>query len=173
MNTSQDIQYKVYQFNTDIIVKGLLTTKIDGNFIDYIAASPPDYRSSFSGSALPYANELQAFEMTPNKGRVSLKENNSFDFKLSTPNSYVDGFTENIIKPFVLIKYVTKGIINNIYIDLPNEIPFRSITHSIDRDSLFYDNKQLPVRTQEQILKDSSYPTNNDIKSFWGLKPAC
>ena len=31
---------------------------------------------------------------------------------------------------------------------------------------------KLPIRTQEQVLRDSSYPEDNRMPSdFWGLKP--
>ena len=45
---------------------------------------------------------------------------------------------------------------------------------TISRESpKFYDGGfQMPIRTQEQILRDSAYPSNNKMpKNFWGLKP--
>jgi hypothetical protein len=41
------------------------------------------------------------------------------------------------------------------------------------KDAMFYKYGWLmPVRTQEQILRDSAYPDENKMASnFWGLKP--
>ena len=38
---------------------------------------------------------------------------------------------------------------------------------------LFYQGReQLPIRNQEQILRDSGYPNyNKESDTFWGLKP--
>ena len=39
---------------------------------------------------------------------------------------------------------------------------------------MFYDNREnLPIRSQEKVLRDSCYPDANKMpKDFWGLKPA-
>ena len=60
-----------------------------------------------------------------------------------------------------------------------NGIPFRMLTYqqtpvTVSRDSPnFYNGGfNLPVRTQEQILRDSAYPDKNTMpKNFWGLRP--
>lgn len=168
--------YEVYPFDTDIIIRGYFTESIDDNVIQYISPSPPDYRSSFSGSALPYANEEQAFENTPNLGRVFLKKNNAFSFNLSSPNRYYADFTNKVEAPYVIINYKMGGIDKNLRINLDElSIPYRSLSHPEHRNELFYSNEELPIRTQEQILRDSKYPVTSmkDKELFWGLKPAC
>ena len=61
-------------------------------------------------------------------------------------------------------------------IRLGNGIPFRTLTwpslRNWNKGPLFYENKDLPVRTQYQILVDSAYPDKNVMPSnFWGKKP--
>ena len=60
--------------------------------------------------------------------------------------------------------------------NLGNSIPFRTLTWPKKRDwnkgPLFYCNNNLPVRNQEQILRDSGYPAiNKEPSNFWGLIP--
>jgi hypothetical protein len=165
---------KIRFAENDMIISGNFISSIDNNEFKYIAPSPPDFRSSFSGSALPYSSEEQAFYNTINKGHVTLVADNKFIFKITTPNSYVDGFSENVIEPYIIFFYSKDNEVKKLKINLNNYIPFRSITHPIDRNAEFYNNiNHLPIRTQEQILIDSQYPKNNNIKDFWGLKPAC
>jgi hypothetical protein len=167
--------YEVYPFEKDMHIRGYFTENIDSDLIQYIAPSPPDYRASFSGSALPYANEAQAYEGTPNTGRVILKKN-TFSFDIATPNSYYDNFSSVIVIPFVYINYKIGGVEKSLKINLANSsIPYRSLTHSANYNEMFYSNENLPIRTQEAIIRDSKYPmTKNTYTSdFWGLKPAC
>jgi hypothetical protein len=169
--------YEVYPFEKDMHIRGYFTEDIDNDIIQYIAPSPPDYRASFSGSGLPYANEAQAYEGTPNIGRVILK-NNTFAFNIATPNGYYEDFSSKIVSPFVYINYKIGGIEKNLKINLLNSsIPYRSLTHSENYNEMFYLNEDLPIRTQEAILIDSKYPMtnkkNNNASEFWGLKPAC
>ena len=83
------------------------------------------------------------------------------------------------IKPRVQFK-VCDGDNNDIsatyVINLGEGIPFRTLTWPKERNwnngPMFYCNNNLPVRTQEQILRDSSYPsTNVTPPNFWGKDP--
>ena len=65
-------------------------------------------------------------------------------------------------------------------IKIDDGIPFRTLTHpapptDVSRDSvMFYycPGTKLPIRGQEQVLRDSGYPEVNKMpKNFWGLKP--
>lgn len=173
---NSDCVYEVYPFEKDMHVRGYFTENIDGNVIQYIAPSPPDYRASFSGSALPYANEDQAYDETPNLGRVILK-NNTFAFDIATPNGYYEDFSSKIVTPFVYINYKINGVEKHLKINLADSsIPYRSLTHPADHNEMFYENVDLPIRTQEAVIRDSKYPTTNKKNTndtFWGLKPAC
>jgi hypothetical protein len=72
----------------DIVIKGRIEDQVKDNKIFYIAAAPADHRATFTGSGLPFYNQIQAFEGTPNIGIVEIKQNNTFEIKLMTPNSY-------------------------------------------------------------------------------------
>jgi len=144
------------------------------------AANPSSYRSSFSGSGLPYPNEQVAFEATPNLGLCDVN-GGSFQFNLVYPNSYYMDLGTKYVPPQVKIQIVD-GDGNKISpvstIPLGSGIPFRTLTFPPQRNwnkgPLFYCNQNLPVRTQEQILRDSAYPAVNKVPAnFWGTKPPC
>ena len=148
-------------------------------YIKYNASSPPTYNNSYSGSALPFPNENIAFENTPNKG-VAKVINGSFEFTIKYPNSYYTNLGNDLVSPEVKIIIVNND--NNKVSDmkifkLGNSVPFRTLTWPVERNwnkgALFYDNKNLPIRTQYEILLDSAYPSENKVPvNFWGtIKP--
>jgi len=151
----------------------------DGNiYVKFWAPSPPTYVQSFSGSGLPYANFNMAYENTPNKGTVPLV-NNSYSFDINFPNSYYDHMGKTYVGPEVNICLVDSSgnEISPIHkMPLGNGIPFRTLTFPPQRNwangPMFYCNDNLPYRTQEQILRDSAYPSINEVPpNFWGLDP--
>lgn len=166
---------------TDINVHVTITEPIDDGVVHYLAASPPDYRYNYSGSALPWANPIQAFQNTPNKGSVGEINGNSFSIQLLHPNSYYIGLGTILVPPMISLFYKSGGEEKTRSIKIGNSIPYRHLTYpkssSYNRTNgpLFYNGtSSLPIRTQEQILYSSSYPTkNNTPKDFWGLKPRC
>jgi hypothetical protein len=151
----------------DIMINCTFKENIENNTIQYIASAPPDYKSSFSGSGIPYHNKEQAYFLTPNKGEKKLF-NNKCDISIFKPNSYYSSFNK-LELPYIKIFYNSKSF----KIDLQSEkIPYRSLTHPTLREKQeqnFY-NRQYKVRTQEQILIDSQYSQYED-KNFWGGKP--
>jgi hypothetical protein len=163
--------------NNMVTVSGEINDSIDDNTIQYVAASPIDIRSSFSGSGLPFANTMQAFENTPNKGEVALSTGNSFLLTLAHPSSYYIGLGSILVPPTVYISYKSKGVQNVITLKISEPIPYRTLSYPNSEsnprvDASFYKTRELPVRTQEQILKDSAYPCQYiKIDDFWGLKP--
>jgi hypothetical protein len=165
--------------NNDILIIGKLKEIVKDNKIYYIAASPPDYRATYTGSGLPFANQSQAFDNTPNKGVYEL-ENNIFKINIMYPNSYYVGLGTVLISPTLYIEYINiEGKKRNIEIKISDGIPYRMLTYPMNntlprKDPMFYKYTWLlPVRTQEQILRDSAYPeTNKMADNFWGLKPS-
>ena len=159
-----------------ITVQGTINEVVDNNSINFLAAAPPDLRSSFSGSGFPFANASQAFDNTPNKG-VANVDQGTFSIDLVYPNSYYVGLGSLLEPPKVFISYISKGIKKETFIQISDPIPFRSLTYpnieTVPRKGpTFYDNEPLPIRTQEQILRDSAYPTNYKTPcNFWGSKP--
>ena len=166
----------------NLVVKGEIKNKSSDVTILYWASSPPDFNASFSGSGLPFANPEQAFDRSPNVGAVKTV-NGKFEFKLFYPNSYYVGLGSLYIPPQVHIK-ICDGSKDEKYhsIKISEGIPFRTLTHPSPpsnnprQNNLFYDNKNLQLRTQEQILRESAYPStcNSNHKTpdnFWGKRP--
>jgi len=147
---------------------------IGDNTVEYVAAAPPDFRSSFSGSALPFANPDQAFSKTPNTGNVMLNENGIGSFEIMMPNSYMIRLGTIQVPPTVFVSYTNalkqKQVAN---LQLCEPVPFRSMTYpSLRKDAMFYKNEMVPISTQETILRASAYPTENMTPpNFWGQRP--
>tara|TARA_Y100000590_G_scaffold468679_1_gene652535 strand:- start:2352 stop:2921 length:570 start_codon:yes stop_codon:yes gene_type:complete len=187
MCDTRDIQY--FSQNT---CEGAVVNKGNGNFLVkgsvkgagnptvlYWAAAPANYRSSFSGSALPFPNPEVAYENTPNVGAVKAPGGN-FEFNLHYPNSYYTRLGSVYKSPRVHIKVCREDGTGEVQtILLGTGVPYRLLTFSPPPcdippyGPLFYKKRYNgPPRSQEQILKDSQYPsTNKWYKGFWGDKP--
>ena len=165
-------------YNLTVTMKGKLAFLGFNAVIKYWAANPPTYLNSYSGSGLPYNNEFIAFENTINKGQVRAS-GNVFNIHLHYPNSYYANLGKTFVRPEVLFKICDQNDVDmtpTYKVPLGHGIPFRTESFPIQRNwlngPLFYFNKNLPVRNQEDILRDNSYPTRNYVpKNFWGLTP--
>jgi hypothetical protein len=147
---------------------------IDNNTITYIAANPPTFMTSFSGSGLPYPNENQAYDNTPNRGQLVLDNNNEGILMLYSPNSYYTDLGNTLVKPHILLEYEIQSNKKTITVKVSDGIPYRSLTHPYNRESsIFYGTSwNLPVRSQESILLSSSFPDKDvHYDNFWGLRP--
>ena len=166
--------------NDSYTVRGKISTNpLSGRlFVKYIAANPPTYNTSFSGSGLPFANEDMAFENTPNSGVIEVIDS-SFSLSIRYPNSYYINMGTVYVEPNIKLQLFNennKSIGDSITVNLGKGIPFRSLTWPALRNwnngPLFYNNGDLPVRTQYQILLDSAYPSTNEMpNNFWGTMP--
>lgn len=158
----------------DFIVVGKIKEPVDHDMLYYFAASPPDYRATYTGSGLPFANQPQAFENSPNRGSVKLI-NNTFEIKLVFPNSYYVGLGTVLVPPAIHLRYKSiTGEPRTASVNLSEGIPYRTLTYPAIRNGADFYGKgwSLPVRSQEQILRDSGYPITNTMPSdHWGLKP--
>ena len=178
-NTGGCIGKILYQGRNDIKIVGRIDDRLGDKRVYYIAAAPADHRATFTGSGLPFANQLQAFEGTPNVGVVNVNElDNSFEIELMTPNSYMVGLGSVLVPPTLYMEYLDGDRkVRRIAIKVSNGIPYRMLTYPMvprPRSSVqFYDSQfYLPVRSQEQILLDSGYPLINVMpENHWGLKP--
>jgi hypothetical protein len=149
-------------------------------YVQFWAPSPPDYRTSFSGSGLPFPSEEFAFESSPNIGKVPLAIDGTFRLKLRYPNSYYKRLGAIYVQPSVklLFRDNESNMIGKVVtVTLGEGIPFRTLSwpknRNWNRGPMFYCNPGLPIRTQAQILMDSAYPTiNKEPSNFWGLRPA-
>jgi hypothetical protein len=150
---------------------------VDDGVVSYIAPSPPDYRTSFTGSGMPWTNWKQAFENTPNKGTIDVTAANA-TVQIVYPNSFYSGLGTVIIGPTLYLNYTSGGQERRKAIRLSDGIPYRLLSYPMKftkprKNVMFYDGIwDLPVRTQEQILRGAGYPdTNNMSSNFWSLKP--
>lgn len=154
----------------DIVINIHTKQNIDNNTLYFIAPNPPDYRTSYSGSALPFFNKEQAFDNTSNKGKVLFK-NKKASFGIKYPNSYYHDLGNTQVVPHIDLLYSINGkeyIYSYKLSD--NPIPYRSLTHPYTRTSpLFYKPKtEKTVASQSQLLCDTAYPvTNTSINDFW------
>lgn len=165
----------------EVTLNVTLKEPVDDGMIRYIAAAPADHHASYSGSGLPFPNASHAFYGTPNRGEVRVHPvENTTTLRVRMPNSYYAGLGTVRIPPKVYLTYTTNGKKRTIDVQLSEGIPYRSLTYPMvetpawpRKDAMFYSGGwELPVRTQEQVLRDSAYPSENKMHSkFWGLKP--
>ena len=183
----------------EITIKGEVKTESENPTIVYWAPNPPTYSTSYSGSALPYHDSIQAYDNTPNIGAIKAV-NKTFEFKIKYPNSYYVGLGSLYVPPHIHFKICEKenkkDVLENIKlnsnnveskngeyhtIQIDDGIPFRTLTYPAPPSNnprsgpMFYHchRNQLPIRGQEQLLRDSGYPEVNVMpNNFWGLKPA-
>lgn len=159
----------------DIILHIEATVEIDDNKIYYSAAKSPDTRTSFTGSFLPFYNEEQAYDNSENVGFVTLDTNNKSTIKIKYPNAYYSDLGNTFVKPHIKIWFNKNSKKHEQIVKLSDGIGYRSLTHPYQRTSAnFYDTLWgLPVRSQEQILRDSMLPKSDDRDNdnFWKLRP--
>lgn len=148
-------------------------------FVRYWGANKPTFTKSFSGSALPFPNEKIAFDNSKNSGVVQVV-NTRFSFNITIPNSYYKNMGTELVPPeinMIIINTNNEPLTKKYTINLSENIPYRTLTWNDKRKwidgPLFYQNSNLPIRTQYQILVDGKYPSNNiEHKNYWGGKPA-
>ncbi len=155
-----------------VTVSGRIDGPVDGGTLEYIAAAPPDARSSFDGSALPFASSVQAFQNTPNRGVTHVCPNDGFSVTIVEPNSFYMGLGTRLVEPSIYIRYAVAGVAHTERMQVGKPIAYRGLTYPSGRAGPeFYRAKlRSDVRTQEQILNDSEY-TATEALGFWGLKP--
>ena len=167
-----------YNSNGDFIINGNIKGLVGVKFIKFWASAPPTYTTSFTGSGLPYPNEYEAFQNTPNQGVVEINEFR-FSFPLRYPNSYYKEMGRLYVPPQVKFQFCNnkgENIGNVQVLNLGNGIPFRTLNFSKKRNMndgpMWFCNNNLHVRSQEQILRDSGYPAvNKEPSNFWGTMP--
>lgn len=160
---------------SDIILHIEASIEIDDNKIYYFAAKSPDTITSFTGSFLPFYNEDQAYDNSENIGFVTLDANNKSTIKIKYPNAYYADLGNTFVKPHIKIWFNKDSKKHEQIVKLSDGVGYRSLTHPYQRTSAdFYDTLwRLPVRSQEQILRDSMFPKSEDHDNgnFWKLKP--
>lgn len=163
----------------DVVVRGVIHDTVPSGTIRYMAASPADRRASYSGSGLPFHSAKQAMIDTPSKGTLKLRAN-TFEVPLLFPNSYYINLGNQLIPPTLFLSYENASGDNKVInIKLSDPIPYRLLGYPCDFTQarsgadFYHAHHNLPVRSQEQVLRDSAYPDKNKMSAdFWGLKPA-
>ncbi len=84
----------------NFLIQGTCKGASKGN---YAAASPPDFRQSYSGSGLPFANREMAMCNSPNVGVIG----GTFSFEVIFPNSYYINNGSKLVTPEVCIDFDT------------------------------------------------------------------
>jgi hypothetical protein len=159
----------------DIAVLGTLDigSAPDGGKLYYLAASPPEFKSTFAGSGLPFANAEQAFYNTPNRGVVDVALDGGFEVRLRVPNSYYVGMGTVRVPPTLYLVYYSNSKRVTAELQVSKGVPYRSLTYPPARGGpIFYSAESDHARSQEEILRASAYPeTNSEAPDFWGGKP--
>lgn len=163
-------------------IEGKVFEQVRNSKIGYIAACPPHINGSYSGSGLPYANQVMAFDDTPNKGIAKVsKHDGRFKISFYVPSAYYLNLGSILVPPTLYIEYNNGQKNKRISIKIDEEIPYRTLTYHKTNDNVNFYNYiwSQPVRDQERILRDSQYPLltkgNKPIRNhseFWGLKPS-
>ena len=145
----------------------------DGNKAFFVAAAPPDYRSTFTGSALPFANAAQAFYNTPNRGELEVDANGSFKVDLVSPNAYYVAHGTVRVPPMLHLVYHQGGRRVQTALPVGRGVPFRTLTYPAARkNATFYAHEHPLIRSQYDILMASAFPDHNmEPSNFWGERP--
>ncbi len=151
-----------------------------GSLLEYYAGNPPTYMFSYGGSGLPYPDAKSAYYNSNNNGSITIR-NNKFSFNIRNPNGFYSGLGTKYIRPHVIIRVTESSgmAYQPLFVYLNDGLPYKSLTYSPPPDTwprsspLFYYGKDnLPIRSQEQILRDAAYPKEFKYpQNFWGLKP--
>lgn len=174
----------VFMTKIDIVVSMKFKSMFQGKMVMYWAAAPANFGISLSGSGLPFANAIQAFESTPNKGLLQVSNDNTLTIEMKYPNAYYVGLGSLYVIPHLNMKVLANpdGMPseNDLSITIPidNGIPFRTLTYPsppsmLPRNSAeFYRGRPYLARSQEAILRASEYPANHEMPNdFWGERP--
>jgi hypothetical protein len=97
-----------------------------GQTLKYLAAAPSDIRQSRAGSGLPFPNPKIAYDNTPNKGEVQIRDG-QFEFQLVYPAAYYIENGSTLVAP-----HVHFTVDDGEYFDVklgPCRFPNRSLKH--------------------------------------------
>ena len=117
---------------------------------------------------------FRLFSMIPEHNFIEIQKFIKLVFEIY-PNDFL---IKNAKTSFKNIKkiHISSDLSNVLVLKLGQGIPYRSLTWPRKRNwnigPMFFCNNNLPVRNQEQILRDSAYPkVNEEASNFWGLIP--
>jgi len=141
-----------FQFNGNkLIIKGIFKNNDIYKKITISAPNPPDIRTSYSGTALPFPNEEIAFENTKN---YYIIQNSIIDISFNIPNSYYSNDGYKKINTPIILTIDDKKIIY----ELSDLCPLKTIRDRVRGNPSFYAIKEilLPVTTAENNMYNYS-----------------
>jgi len=165
-----DVNYERKCPNTlklDITVKnGQIPKKVS-----YLAPQSPDYRQSYTGSAMPFSDAEIAFQNSNNKGSF-VPTKNYFSINMNYPNSYYSHLGTRLIPPHVILTIEFGYKKYREIVKLDDTAPFRLLSYQSTPkpriSPIFYDRSKMKNnRTQEEILRQSGYKLSTP-EDFWG-----
>jgi hypothetical protein len=113
-----------------------------------IAPNPPDRRTSYSGTSLPFPSEDIAFENT--KNYFEIKNDGRVNTEFLYPNSYYspDGYTK-IISPILVYLDDKKTIV-----ELNDLCPLKTLRDRVRGNPSFYGTREflLPIANAEDVM---------------------
>lgn len=133
--------------NNKITIKGVVKNADSFKKIVICAPNPPDIRTSYSGTALPFPNEEIAFHNTKNYYKIN---NGVIDTEFSIPNSYYSEDGYNKIKTPIILQIDDKKIIY----EFNDSCPLKTLRDRVRGNPTFYAIKELilPVATAEHNM---------------------
>ena len=163
-----------------ITINGSINSDVKDNTLFYIAAKQAHRNFSFAGSGLPYANQEQAFDNTPNKGTVQLVDNKFTIILKEMPSNYMMHLGTVQVPPTIYVQYrdMQDNVKTASYIVNTQGVPYRHLTYPEQRrDVSFYETQfKLWPRSQESILRSSEYnkmpgEAPYSTEQYWGMRP--
>lgn len=150
--TDDKINCRVFREDKYMIIKGNLRNPGSYSRKTIVAPNPPDIRSSYSGTALPFPCQEIAFEKTKNIYEIS--NTGIIDIRFNFPNSYYnpEGL-KKMVSPFVLI------LDNNNYVyETKDFCPLKTLRDRVRGNPSFYALKEvvLPVADAEDTMYNYS-----------------
>ena len=92
----------------NLVYNGVLPDDVPGDsLITYWAASPPDRRQSYFGSAMPFPSAEVAYSGSPNTGTVKANHG-KYTVQLHFPNSFYSEMGTKLMPPHLLISAAGK-----------------------------------------------------------------
>jgi len=146
-----------FQFNGNLlIIKGILKNHDTYNKKIICAPNPPDLRTSYSGTALPFPNEDIALQNTKNYFQIT---DGFIDITFKTPNSYYSNDGYNKIKTPIILIIDDKKIIY----EFDDLCPLKTLRDRVRGNPSFYAIKEilLPIATAENTMYNYSAAKSN------------
>jgi hypothetical protein len=138
---------------TDFEIVFRVNELVDGSVVRFIAAAPPEFSGSFSGSGLPFGTVDAAMSDTPNVGRARADLlTGEFTIALRTPNTFYCRAGTVKVQPCVFVAFTSHGVSRVAAVEVGGAVPFRDLTHDRRRSGPEFYSAPRTVATQAEKL---------------------